>query len=94
MTEQEKIDSIFASVFRLPPKMCHLLRLLMQFPAVNIHIIQSKLDIDYDARVIIYRLRKRLFDRGIIIHSQYGGHYWLTKETKAQIREIIHGIMG
>jgi hypothetical protein len=90
MTEIEKIDSLFAATFKLPPQQCYLLRLLMQHPVVTSGMIEHKLGIEYGGRMPLYRLRRRVFKYGIVIQSQYGGNYWLEPETKQRVKEIVH----
>jgi predicted transcriptional regulator len=89
MNEQQKIDSILSAVFGLSPKLCHLLRLLLSVPVASTDLICEELDIEYDPRVVMYRLRKRLYPHGVVVQSQYGGNYWLTKDMKAMVREIV-----
>lgn len=82
-------DYDLAPVFDLPPNLCKLLGLLLRVDVVTPEMIELRLNIATDAKVAAFRLRKRMFPRGVYIHSQYGIGYWMTAENKARVKQII-----
>lgn len=93
MTDNEKVDNLLAAAFKLPPKLSHLLRLLISVRVSNVGMIEKELGIGYDARILVHRLRKRMHEYDIVIHSQYGGQYWLTPEHKEKVRGMVHELV-
>ncbi len=82
-------DRELAPVFDLPPNLCKLLGLLMRVEVVTPEMIELRLNIATDAKVAAFRLRKRMWPFGVIIHSQYGIGYWLTPENKTLVKKIV-----
>jgi len=42
-----------------------------------------------DARVMVYRLRKKLLRHGIELRCTYGDGYWMDSEDKTKLRALV-----
>jgi hypothetical protein len=74
--------------FRLPRSLAKLLKLLWRERVVTPPMVILKYNIATDAKVAMHRLRQRMRQHGITIHSQREAGYWLSDEDKAKIAEF------
>jgi hypothetical protein len=73
------------AAFLLPPKLCDLLGLLLAVPVVTSEMVQNRLNITTDSKIMVWRLRQHMEPFGVSIRSKRSVGYWLDADTKMKI---------
>lgn len=73
--------------YSLSPTMAQLLEMLALNQAVTAHAMREQLGDTTAVKVHVHRMRKRLEKFGIMVNSQYGIGYWMSKEDRERVLE-------
>jgi len=82
-------DEDIRITFLLPPQLGDILGVLLAKPVVTTETLQRKLGIVAEAKVSMYRLRKKMDQFNIKIYSQSHVGYWIEPADKVRIRQMV-----
>jgi len=95
MTESEQLLEI-KRVFGLPTQLAAMLQLLLQRDRVTKADLSNLISTFHGDRryhnadrMIVYRLRSKMEDHGVVIFSQYGEGYFIKAVDKSLIRDRL-----
>ncbi len=80
--------------FNLPTGPARLLLAFMVRERLNARVIEDELKIASDAKIAIYRLRRRIAAHNIKIECIRDAGYWLTPEAKALVMRLVTGVVS
>jgi hypothetical protein len=69
--------------YRIPPKLAELLLLLASHDVVTTQMIHDQ--VTPDSKASVHRLRQRVGEAGIEIHSLYATGYWLDPDARRAV---------
>lgn len=78
--------SHIAMTMNLPLALARLLGLFLAVPCVTQEMVVHRLEIATDMKVAVFRLRRALKERGIVIHARRSVGYWMEQADKDIIR--------
>jgi len=81
------------AAFHLPPALNSVLTLLMAVPILTPELIEEHVELNYNYRVAMHRLRAALAPYGIEIRSRRMTGYWLEEEDREKIKQRVRAAL-
>lgn len=82
-------DQDLLLTFKLTPSLNSIFGLLLSQKLVTSEMIEHRLALATESKVAVHRLRQALKKWGIGIESRRNIGYWLSTDTKAQVRGMV-----
>jgi hypothetical protein len=79
----------FGLLLNLPPTLANFFGLLMAKEFVSRDLVQYEMNVVADAQVAVWRMRERLLPLGITVHTKRGVGWYLDRETKQRVLELL-----